>query len=60
MLNYVSYSSWPGLSRPSTPCLLSGRKQDVDASDKRGHDGKHGVIQSDRDALSGLRDGAGR
>jgi hypothetical protein len=27
--------------------LLSDRKQDVDARGKRGHDEKHGVIQSD-------------
>jgi hypothetical protein len=31
--------SWPVLSRPSTPCLLNCRKKDVDARDKRGHDG---------------------
>jgi hypothetical protein len=36
-LNHFS-SSWPGSSRPSTPGLLSGRKKDVDARDKRGHD----------------------
>ena len=40
--------SRPGLSRPSTPCLLpppsppphagEGSGQDVDANDKRGHD----------------------
>ena len=29
--------SWPGLSRPSTSCLIRGPK-DVDARDKRGHD----------------------
>jgi hypothetical protein len=29
-------SSWPRLSRPSTPCLAA--KQDVDARDKPGHD----------------------
>jgi hypothetical protein len=51
MLNQLSHSAWPGLSRPSTLCLLSGRKQDVDARDKRGHDEKHG-IQSDQDTLS--------
>jgi hypothetical protein len=38
MVNHVSHSSWPGLSRPSTSCSLNGRKQDVDARDKRGHD----------------------
>ena len=31
-----SVSSWPDLFRPSTSWL--GRKQDVDARDKRGHD----------------------
>jgi hypothetical protein len=31
--------------------LLSGRKQDVDARDKRGHDEKQGMIQSDRHML---------
>jgi len=50
MLNHRSYSSWPGLSRPSTPCLLSSRKQDVDARDKRGHDDWR-VVQSDRHML---------
>src|SRR5580704_15894074 len=44
MLNPRSHSSWPGLSRPSTPYLLGGRKQDVDARDKRGHDERHGII----------------
>jgi error-prone DNA polymerase len=33
----VCFSSWPGLSRPSTP-LLCKRSQDVDARDKPGHD----------------------
>ncbi len=42
--------SWPGLSRPSTSCLLSCRKKDVDARDKRGHDGG-GVNRSYRNAL---------
>jgi hypothetical protein len=51
MLNHRSHSSWPGLSRPSTPCLLSGCKQDVHARDKRGHDERYGVIQSDRVTL---------
>jgi mono/diheme cytochrome c family protein len=32
------FSSWPGLSRPSTPCLLTLGEKDVDARDKRGHD----------------------
>jgi hypothetical protein len=31
-------ASWPGLSRPSTPCFSSAAKEDVDARDKRGHD----------------------
>jgi hypothetical protein len=31
-------SSWPGLSRPSTPCFPFTRNKDVDARDKRGHD----------------------
>jgi hypothetical protein len=30
-------SSWPGLSRPSTPLMRHGF-QGVDARDKRGHD----------------------
>src|SRR5207342_224966 len=30
--------SWPGLSRPSTPCLRSTELQDVDGRDKPGHD----------------------
>jgi hypothetical protein len=34
-----SRESWPGLSRPSTSCSLNARKKDVDARDKRGHDG---------------------
>src|SRR5262245_26667624 len=36
-------SSWPGLSRPSTSCLVWRReeKKDVDARDKRGHDARH-------------------
>src|SRR5207245_6570319 len=42
-------SSWPGLSRPSTPCLPTPRKKDVDARDnpriKSGdrHDGSRRV-----------------
>jgi DNA polymerase III alpha subunit len=31
-------SSWPGLSRPSTPSLRLFKKQDVDGRDKPGHD----------------------
>src|SRR5262245_56303238 len=31
-------ASWPGLSRPSTSSTLHG-PEDVDARDKRGHDG---------------------
>jgi hypothetical protein len=38
------------LSRPSTPFSLSRRKKDVDARDKRGHDGEE-AIPSHRDAL---------
>src|SRR5258708_37699432 len=38
-----SPESWPGLSPPSTPCLLTLSKKDVDARDKRGHDGGEGV-----------------
>ncbi len=45
----TSDSSWPGsspsktgvnalMSRPSTPCLLTPAKEDVDGRDKRGHD----------------------
>src|SRR6266478_4974533 len=34
----TSPESWPGSSRPSTSCLLSCGKKDVDARDKRGHD----------------------
>ena len=37
-VEHILQESWPGLSRPSTPCLLSCRKKDVDARDKRGHD----------------------
>jgi hypothetical protein len=32
----VSASSWPGLSRPSTPSFTW--KQEMDARDKAGHD----------------------
>jgi hypothetical protein len=34
----IQQESWPGLSRPSTPCLLIRHKKDMDARDKRGHD----------------------
>jgi hypothetical protein len=37
-VEHIPRESWPGLSRPSTPCLLIRRKKDVDARDKRGHD----------------------
>jgi hypothetical protein len=40
-------SSWPGLSRPSTPSLTS--RKDVDARDERGHDD---VAPSRRDSYS--------
>src|SRR5712692_5437674 len=40
--NHFFRESWPGLSRPSTPCLLSRCKTDVDARHKRGHDGWRG------------------
>jgi hypothetical protein len=44
-----------GVKRPYVPAihafLPSGRKQDVDARDKRGHDENTGVVQSDRDML---------
>src|SRR5581483_10909692 len=33
------HSSWPNLFRPSTPCRVE-LKEDVDARDKRGHDGE--------------------
>jgi hypothetical protein len=39
MIRAILSSSWPGLSRPSTPSLRM-EKQDVDARDKRGHDGE--------------------
>ena len=45
--------SWLGLSRPSTPCLLSCRKKDVDARDKRGHDAGE-MIRSDTERALGL------
>src|SRR5262245_26034170 len=40
-------ASWPGLSRPSTSCVLERNKKDVDARDKRGHDSAE-VVQYDR------------
>jgi uncharacterized membrane protein len=42
-------SSWPGLTRPSTP-FLRPRKQDVDARDEPGHD----EVESARSAFSVL------
>jgi len=39
MVALLIHSPWPGLSRPSTPLLPCGR-EDVDARDKRGHDGE--------------------
>src|SRR5258708_12143974 len=47
IISTTSPESWPGLSRPSTSRLLRRRKKDVDARDKRGHDGG-GVIRSHR------------
>jgi len=38
------------MSRPSTPCSLKLSKKDVDARDKRGHDGG-GVIRPHRNVL---------
>jgi len=35
-------SSWPGLTRPSTP-FLSQESKDVDARHKAGHDEQHWV-----------------
>ena len=32
-------TSWPGLTRPSTPCLRQVLEKDGDARDKPGHDG---------------------
>ena len=46
----TSPESWPGLSRPSTSYLLRRRKKDVDARDKREHDGGE-VIRSHREPL---------
>src|SRR5260370_12584200 len=45
MLSHFS-ESWPGLSRPSTSCLLSLTAKDVDARDKRGHDAGASVLWS--------------
>jgi len=53
--------SWPGsspsktgvnalMSRPSTPCSLKLSTKDLDARDKRGHDGG-GVIRPHRNVL---------
>jgi hypothetical protein len=44
--------SWPGLSRPSTPCLFRNRKEDVDARHKAGHDGGE-IFPDDRMKLNG-------
>src|SRR5713226_4505506 len=58
--------SWPGLSRPSTSCLLKSRKKDVDAREDgvpaalrggeslRGHDGG-GAMPSHRNHWRSLR-----
>jgi hypothetical protein len=35
--------SWPGSSRPSTSSFAISKKKDVDARDKRGHDGVNGT-----------------
>jgi two-component system, LuxR family, response regulator FixJ len=48
--------SWPGLARPSTPFLLNARKKDVDARDKRGHEGRE-VVLFHQNALSGRGSG---
>jgi hypothetical protein len=47
----VFRESWPGLSRPSTPCVLDCWKKDVDARDKRGHDGGEGDSITSESAL---------
>src|SRR5258707_15352550 len=49
-------ASWPGLSRPSTSSLLKLRKKDVDARDKRGHDGGEMVAGSNGIGLPQRRD----
>jgi len=38
MLAIGGLSSWPGLLRPSRPCLLKLGETDVGARDRRGHD----------------------
>jgi hypothetical protein len=38
MISNHKLASWPGSSRPSTSLVLHGF-EDVDARDKRGHDG---------------------
>jgi len=35
----IYFSSWPGLTRPSTSLVAAQRKQDVDGRIKSGHDG---------------------
>jgi hypothetical protein len=46
--------SWPGLSRPSTPCF-DARKEGVDAGNKCGHDGREVVpVMSDTDPWPAL------
>jgi hypothetical protein len=50
MLNCLFGSSWPGLSRPSTSFFLVCSKKDVDARDKRVHDGGE-AMRSHRNAL---------
>jgi len=52
----ASPESWPGLSRPPTPCLLTLRKKDVGARDKRGHDG--GGLSDHMKQILGVRDAA--
>jgi len=39
----IHSESWPGLSRPSTPFSPKPPKKDVDARDKRGHDGGEAI-----------------
>src|SRR6478672_8298290 len=43
-LGRSSSSSWPGLSRPSTSCLLADSFKDVDARDKPGHDDEESFL----------------
>src|SRR6266446_8746501 len=52
--SYGTTASWPGLSRPSTPFSLKACKKDVDARDKRGHDGRGGSISSEHALQSDL------